>query len=214
MKRTLITMMLASTLLGACSSSNPFNQSEGNQVAVADKLITTDYSDQGVILNYTLLGKLKSIEVYGVAAAWKSNPAIIAEADAKEKLVKFVYGEEVTSDRNVKILAKSIENSKDNALNPYAGNSNSFESADLALEVEADAATGSKEDNTSRRIAERLDETINEAITTIVSSGRLVGVRKISDQVLDDGRLYVAKYVWSEDTAILAGSIRNTMGLY
>ena len=187
MKRTLITMMLASTLLGACSSSNPFNQSEGNQVAVADKLITTDYSDQGVILNYTLLGKLKSIEVYGVA---------------------------VTSDRNVKILAKSIENSKDNALNPYAGNSNSFESADLALEVEADAATGSKEDNTSRRIAERLDETINEAITTIVSSGRLVGVRKISDQVLDDGRLYVAKYVWSEDTAILAGSIRNTMGLY
>jgi len=211
MKRTLLTMLLASTFLGACSSSNPFKQSESNQVAVADQVITTDYTDQGVVLKYTLLGNLKSIEVYGVAAAWKSNPAIIAEADAKEKLMKFVFGEQVDSNRSVKILAKSIENSRDNALNSI---DNNFTSEQLEAEVQDDEAHSTNDDNTSRRIATRLDETIVETVTTIVASGRLVGVRKVNDRVIDNGRLYVAKYIWNEDDAEIAAGIRKSMALY
>ena len=212
MKRTLITMMLAGTLLGACSS-NPLGmrQAQGNETPVADQVITTEYKDQGVVLNYTVFGNLKSIEVHGVAAAWKSNPAVLAEADAKEKLVKFVFGEQVDSNRSVKILAKSIENSRDNALN---GIENNFTSEQLTAEVQDDEAHGTREDNTSRRIATRLDETVADTITTIVASGRLVGVRKKSDKVIDDGRLYVAKYVWSEDDAEIAADIRKTMALY
>ena len=212
MKRTLIIMMLASTFLGACSS-NPLGmrQAQGNETPVADQVITTEYKDQGVVLHYTLLGNLKSIEIYGQAAAWKSNPAILAEADAKEKLVKFVFGEQVDSNRSVQILAKSIENSRDNALNSIENN---FTSEQLAAEVQDDEAAGAQEDNTSRRIATRLDETIANTITTIVASGRLVGVRKQGDKVIDDGRLYVAKYVWSEDDAEIAADIRKTMALY
>ena len=55
---------------------------------------------------------------------------------------------------------------------------------------------------------------VADTIITIVASGRLVGVRKKSDKVIDDGRLYVAKYVWSEDDAEIAADIRKTMALY
>ena len=228
MKRAFITILLASTILTACSSAKNtgFEQAQGNQVAVMDQKITTEYSDKGIILHYTLFGKLESIEVYGVAAAWKSNPEILAEADAKEKLVKFVFGEQVDSDRNVKILAKSLEKARDNAVNNITtgitGTDNSFMSSQLEAELLKEEATQGRtniaddkdKDNTSRRVAERLDDTITEALTRITAGGRLVGVRKVGDQILDNGRLYVAKYVWSEDDAKAAGGIRKIMKKY
>ena len=228
MKRAFITIMLASTILTACSSAKNtgFEQAQGNQVAVMDQKITTEYSDKGIILHYTLFGKLESIEVYGVAAAWKSNPEILAEADAKEKLVKFVYGEQVDSDLNVKILAKSLEKARDNAVNNITtgvtGADNAFISSQLEAELLKEEATqgrtniaGDKDkDNTSRRVAERLDDTITDTLTRISSNGRLRGVRKVGDQILDDGRLYVAKYVWSEEDAHVANSILSIMKKY
>ena len=48
-------------------------------------------------------------------------------------------------------------------------------------------------------------------MTEIRSSGFLIGVRKISDAVKDDGKVYTAVYQWSEADVATATSVRATM---
>ncbi len=211
MKKTLLCAALVTALTG-CGMLNKNTQTgmtppSDTTTAVKDQRVATDFQDAGVKIYYTLMGDLDRIEVTGIAPAWKGNYTIIAEADAKEKLVKFIHGETVSTDRRIKIIGKALEKAKDNTLNKFktADGTISFSEAELGQD-----SSGSS-DNTSRRIAERVDNTVVTAVTNITAKGRLTGVRKIREGTRDDGRFYVAVYQWSEKDQSTAEFIRNRM---
>jgi hypothetical protein len=61
------------------------------------------------------------------------------------------------------------------------------------------------------RNAKALNETIVTTVTNITSKGRLTGVRKIRDFQRNDGKVYVAVYVWSDKDQATSEYIRNRM---
>jgi hypothetical protein len=230
MKTKILALAVSAALLGGCSSVgslNPFgnsgvgnvNQPADNTTAVKDQTVRTEFTGNGIQVEYTLLGELKAIEVVGVADAWKGNFDVLAEADAKEKLVKFIYGEDVDSDRRVQIIAKAIDRATDNAVNKINSDLDTItQTVDTELLAEIDQeqnnSTGSQaaaNDNTSRRIAAKVETTVSTAITTITSGGRLTGIRKISDEVRDNGKIYAATYRWTRKDQAAAQELRGIM---
>lgn len=211
MKRVLLGAAIVTALTG-CGSLGLGNTTGGmtppsdTATPVKDTKISTEFADQGIKIYYTLMGNIDRIEVYGQAPSWKGNHEIIAEADAKEKLVKFVHGENVSTERRIKVIGKAIEKARDNTVNKFksADGTINFDSQQLESE-------GGTQDNTSRRIADRVDTTLVNAVTTITSRGRLTGLRKIRDSVVQDGRVYVAVYQWSEKDQATSEFIRNRM---
>lgn len=230
MNTKILALAVSAALLGGCSSVgslNPFggggvgsvDQPADNTTAVKNQTVRTEFTGNGIQLEYTLLGELKAIEVVGVADAWKGNFAVLAEADAKEKLVKFIYGDDVDSDRRVQIIAKAIDRATDNAVNRINSDYDSVtQTVDTQLQAEIDQeqnnSAGSQanaNDNTSRRIASKVETTVSSAVTTITSGGRLTGVRKISDEVRDNGRIYAATYRWTRKDQAAAQELRSIM---
>jgi hypothetical protein len=217
MNKTALALALAATLgLSACSSTKTtggLNPPSDSQVAVKDTQISTDFKDQGIKIYYTLLGNLDRIEVYGMAPAWKGNVDIIAEADAMDKLVKFVHGQTVSTERRVKIMSKTLDRARDNTLNRFKSTdgSLSFNAADIENDMPNNSGEESSKDNTSRRVADRVENTLVNTVNTITAKGRLTGVRKIGDRVVGDGKIYVAIYQWSEKDQATSEFIRGKM---
>lgn len=217
MKKSALALALVAALgLSACSSTKPvggLNPPSDSQVAVKDTQISTDFKDQGIKIFYTLTGNLDRIEVYGMAPAWKGNVDIIAEADAMDKLVKFVHGQTVSTERRVKIMTKTLDRARDNTLNRFKSTdgSLSFNAADVENDMPNNSGEESSKDNTSRRVADRVENTLVNTVNTITAKGRLTGVRKIGDRVVGDGKIYVAVYQWSEKDQATSEFIRNRM---
>ena len=223
MKKTVLALSLIAALgISGCSSTKPGPESTGlsqprdSQVPVKDSRITTEFRDQGIKLHFTLMGDLDRIEVFGMAPAWKGNPDVLAELDAMDKLVKFVHGQSVSTERRTKIMARAIDRARDNTVNRFKTNDQNLNF--VASDLENDNAPlpnlnndEKSQNNTSRRIADRVENTLTETVTSITASGRLTGVRKIRDQVLDDGRTYVAIFQWSEKDQATSEFIRNRM---
>lgn len=223
MKKTVLALSLIAALgISGCSSTKPSPESTGlsqprdSQVPVKDSRITTEFRDQGIKLHFTLMGDLDRIEVFGMAPAWKGNPDVLAELDAMDKLVKFVHGQSVSTERRTKIMARAIDRARDNTVNRFKTNDQNLNF--VASDLENDNAPlpnlnndEKSQNNTSRRIADRVENTLTETVTSITASGRLTGVRKIRDQVLDDGRTYVAIFQWSEKDQATSEFIRNRM---
>jgi hypothetical protein len=234
MKRTIISIAALTVLgLSGCSTTtpktNPLERSSEYNTPLKDTALSVDFTDQGVKIFYTSSGKLEKIEVYGTAPVWKGNVDVLSEADAMSKLVKFVHGQNVTSDRTVKILGKAIENSQDNMANSFksrngklglpganlnksAGNNESG-SADDLMAVDADDSNQQMDEKNSDvlRKASVVNQTIVNTVNTITSRGHLSGVRKVRDSVKDDGKLYVAVYQWSEQDQATSDMMRNVM---
>lgn len=214
-KNTAIALALVSALgLSACSSNKitgGLTPPSDSQTAVKDTTISTDFRDQGIKIYYNLFGSLDRIEVYGQAPAWKGNVEIVAEADAMDKLVKFIHGQTVSTERRVQIMARSLDRARDNTANQFrsADGTVNFDSADLekmpALDNEGERS------NISRRVADRVENTLVRTVNTITSKGRLTGVRKVRDEVINDGRTYVAVYQWSEKDQATSEFIRGRM---
>jgi len=217
MKKSALALALVAALgLSACSSTKPvggLNPPSDSQVAVKDTQISTDFKDQGIKIYYTLTGNLDRIEVYGMAPAWKGNVDIIAEADAMDKLVKFVHGQTVSTERRVKIMTKTLDRARDNTLNRFKSTdgSLSFNATDVENDMPNNSGEESSKDNTSRRVADRVENTLVNTVNTITAKGRLTGVRKIGDRVVGDGKIYVAVYQWSEKDQATSEFIRNRM---
>ena len=134
--------------------------------------------------------------------------------DAMDKLVKYIYGREVSNERKVKVYAKTLDNARDNTLNRFKNvdGTMTFQARDVENQMTSDPAKNeSEKNNTSRRVAERLERTVTETMQTITSQGRLTGVRKVKDAVVQDGRLYVAQYEWSPKDQDTSTFIRNLM---
>lgn len=217
MNRSIIAVAVIAALgLSACSTTKPtagMNQPSDSQVAVKDTTIATDFKDEGIKIFYSLTGNLERIEVYGIAPAWKGNQDIIAEADAMDKLVKFVHGKTVTADRRVKIMSRTLDRARDNTLNRFKNSDGlvSFTADDVETEIPSAKSDSSSRDNTSRRVADRVENTLVTTVNRITAQGRLTGVRKIGDRLLDDGKIYVAVYQWSERDQTASEFIRNRM---
>ena len=215
MKKTALAMSMAAMItltgcgsLGFGSKEQVLTPPSDSQTAVRDGTISTEFKDEGIKLFYTFTGKLDRIEVYGLAPAWKGNVDVLAEADAMDKLVKFVHGKTVSTDRRVKIMAKSLDKARDNTLNRFKSNDDNLNFDSRELE---NAGSENTSNNTSRRIADRVENTLVNTVTTITAKGRLTGVRKVRDSVVQDGKLYVAVYQWSEKDQATSEFIRGRM---
>ncbi len=213
MKKTALAMSMAAMItVTGCGSFGSKQQalspSTDSQTAVKDGTISTEFKDEGIKLFYTFTGNLDRIEVYGLAPAWKGNVDVLAEADAMDKLVKFVHGQTVSTDRRVKIMAKSLDKARDNTLNRFKSNDDNLNFDSKELENSGSENTSN---NTSRRIADRVENTLVTTVTNITAKGRLTGVRKVRDSVVQDGKMYVAVYQWSEKDQATSEFIRGRM---
>jgi hypothetical protein len=218
MKKLSIAAAIALALVGC--SSMPGKQNTGitppadATAPIKETKISTTFTDEGVKIVYTTLGKLERIEVTGQAPAWKRNVNILAEGDAMDKLVKFVHGKNVSSERRVKIMSKAIDNASDVTVNKFKSNDGTFDTTDKELEADINNNRNneaSQKDNTAKRNARVVDQTVTEAVTEITSKGFLHGVRKIGESIKDDGKTYVAVYQWSEQDANIAAQVRDSM---
>ena len=226
MKR-LILMLCVTVLLPACGTFDKktpgLAPAVGTETPVKDVKLSTDFTDQGVKIFYNLSGTVDKVEVTGTAPSWRGNVEIVAEADAMDKLVKFVHGQSVNSERRNRIITKTLDRARDNTLNRFrtVDGTASFDAREVSKELDRDDSAGvpkvaddgstNERNNTSRRIADRVEQGLVEATTTITAQGRLSGVRKIRDRVVQDGRVYVAVYQWSPQDQDTSDFIRNRM---
>jgi len=202
----LISMMIA------CSTTE--SSKSNTSGAVKEQRLSTDFTDEGIKITYTFTGKLESIEVFGQAEAWRGNVEAIAEADAMAKLTKFVYGKDVATSRRVQVIGRSLEAAKDNKLTAYSNKEGDIEITDKQIEgLPPIGGSSAKTDtsSTAERQATALNATIVTTITDITSKGRLVGVRKVRDFQQNDGKVYVAVYVWSEKNQAASEYIKKRM---
>lgn len=222
MKKHVLALAVVTALgITGCSStkaplgSQDLPQATENKTPVKDRVVAAHFRDRGIEVHYTWSGDLEKIVVWGVAPAWKANYDILAEMDAKAKLVKFVHGESISTEIRTEIISRGIDKARDNTLNRF--DSNTSESADFsfdAAQIEAEIQSGSAatgDDNTSRRVAQRLERSMLNTVQTLTSSGRLTGVLKIMDGRSGDGRFYYAKYEWSDKTQGTSQHIRSRM---
>ena len=201
MKHKFKLILLAAALSMPGCSSVKLNEPS----AIKDTKLATNFTDEGVKIFYTFTGKLERIEVYGQADAWKGNVETLAEADALAKLVKFVYGNDVSTNRKVNIIGKAIENAEDST------NTDTITSDSKELESELKNKPSNSNSTNAKRTAKIVNETITDTVTSMKSQGKLVGVRKANDYQKDNGKTYVAVYVWSEKDQAISENIRKRM---
>lgn len=221
MKTNMVILAAVASLgLAGCETAKPgtvkgIAPPTNAQTALTDTKISTDFRDEGVRIHYTLSGELDRIEVVGIAPVWKGNYMLLAETDAMEKLIKFTHGQAVSTERRVKVIGRALERAKDNSLNRINNAENNLNFSASELENDAPVMDGvtqeSGQNNTSRRIADRVDATLVNTVSTITAQGRLMGVRKIRDDVKVDGTFYVAVFQWSPRDQAAAEFMRSKM---
>ena len=209
MKKFISTLFITLFLVG-CSGTSDVRPSGSN---LKDQSIATDFTDEGIKITYTFTGKLESIEVFGQAESWRGNVEALAEADAMAKLTKFVNGQNVSTERRVRIIGKSIEDTQNNKLDKFKNQDGTISITDKQVEYEpfVDRNQQTLQDSSSQRNAKAINETIVTTVTNITSKGRLTGVRKIRDFQRNDGKVYVAVYVWSEKDQAASEYIKKRM---
>lgn len=219
MKKTAIALaLLTAVAITGCSSfsSNKTAGVDPGEVrAVKDTRLSTDFEREGIRVTYTLFGEVEKIEAFGYADVWRANFRHVAEADAKDKLVKFLRGETVSTTRMTRVIARSIERSQDNTVNRFKTVDGTVNFSEQDLEREDAAPANNSEENSRKNTALRRDS-VNNAMTvtstiTVAAKGRLSAVYKQSGGVTDDGKTYRAVYVWTPKEQRAARSITNQM---
>jgi hypothetical protein len=206
-----IAPLLVCVLLTSCSTTSNNTDKAAPQ---KEQKLSTEFTDEGIKITYTVFGKLEKIEVYGQADVWRGNVEALAEADAMAKLTKFVYGNDISTRRRVKVIGLSIEAAKDNKLTAFNNKEGDIEVTDKQIEdLPQTTGVNAKNNNSSStdRQATALNSTLVTTITEITSKGRLIGVRKIRDFQRNDGKVYVATYMWSEGNQASSEYIRSRM---
>jgi len=205
MKKFLILML--TLYLAACSSVKTADTRQSLQ----DRQVSTDFTDEGIKVTYTFTGKLEKIEVYGQADAWKGNVEALAEADALAKLVKFIHGTNVLTERRTKIMGLAIEKAQDASSNKNSDINSIMDFSDKELEKEAAIKPTSSSDSSAEKSASIVNKAMVTTITVITSKGRLTGLRKVKDFTRDSGKVYVAVYQWSEKDQATSKYLREQM---
>lgn len=223
MNKHIATLAVISVLgVSGCSGTKPPTVSgdltapSDTKTAVKDRVVAAHFRDRGIELHYSMMGKLEKVVVWGVAPAWKANYEILAELDAKAKLVKFVHGESISNEIRTEIISRSLDRARDNTLNRFDSNTSqeadfSFDTAQIEAEIQRGAPAPARDDNTSRRIADRVERTMLNTVQTLTSSGRLAGVVKVDDGRSRDGKYYFARYEWSDRSQDTGQYLRGRM---
>jgi len=212
-------------LIVGCASKQSQKLSETVGGEIKDRRLSTDFTDEGIKITYTITGDLKILEVSGQADAWKTNVAVLAEADAMAKLTKYIYGKDVSTSQRVQVIGKSMEKFNDNLIKSvYKGDEvPTFIDKKIEDEIgkerkvnlnlpDANANDLKNQDLTRyQREAKVVNDTTIDTLTKISSAGKLQGVRKVRDYVKDDGKTYVAVYVWSDNDIETINYIRQKM---
>ena len=212
-------------LIVGCASKQSQKLSETVGGEIKDRQLSTDFTDEGIKITYTITGDLKILEVSGQADAWKTNVAVLAEADAMAKLTKYIYGKDVSTSQRVQVIGKSMEKFNDNLIKSvYKGDEvPTFIDKKIEDEIgkerkvnlnlpDANANDLKNQDLTRyQREAKVVNDTTIDTLTKISSAGKLQGVRKVRDYVKDDGKTYVAVYVWSDNDIETINYIRQKM---
>lgn len=212
-------------LLSGCASDKNQKLSESVGGEIKDRRLATDFTDEGIKITYTLSGAVKILEVSGQAEVWKTNVAVLAEADAMAKLTKYIYGKDVTTSQKVQVIGKSMEKFNDNLIKSvYKGDEvPTFVDKQIEDEISKErkvnvnlpnaSASDLKNQDLTRyqREAKVVNDTTIETMTKISSGGKLQGVRKIKDYVKDEGKTYVAVYAWSEKDVETINYIKQKM---
>lgn len=210
--------VVATLSLTACSSTKLFSSNnEGVNApkveAVTEKTasLSTEFKREGVKIYYTWSGEVDRIEAKGFADVWKGEFEQVAELQAKEKILKFLRGETVTSTRKTQVIAKSLERAQDNTLNKFKSVDGIVNTTAEEIEKEASDKEENSRSNTALRKASINNAQIVTSTITVTSKGSLSAVRKISGEVVNDGKIYVATYMWSPKDQKAARSIASMM---
>ena len=221
MKKTLIA--LCALAIVGCSSTNTSNVGiEPSKVeALKETRLSTDFTRQGVRVTYTFSGEVEKVEAFGYAYVWRDDYRIAAEADAKDKLIKFLRGESVDSNRVTKVISKSIERNLDHTVNKFKTVDGTINTTDVDIEKQQDDEKTTAEDgtdkeentksNTATRKASVYSAQLITSTITVQSKGRLSGVIKDRGGVIDDGKVYQVVYLWSPKNQKAARTIVSIM---
>ena len=199
----------------SCSSANRqgITATSDSSTPLKDIKIRTSFANEGVKITYLSNGLLESIEVTGQAPAWKKQVELLAEADAMAKLVNFIDGKDVSSDRRLKIISNAIDMASDVTSNKFQTVDGTLEtnSSDLEADMRDNTNDFNQKNNTAIRKAQVVEKTLTTTVSSIRSKGFLVGVRKISEAVKDDGRIYVATFRWTQKDMDAVLNVRESM---
>lgn len=200
MKKTAIALSLLALLATGCSSNK--NLLKADDTDVKEQRLATDFTRQGIRVTYTFGGDVEKIEAYGYADVWRGQYRTVAEADAKDKLIKFLRGETVDSQKMTRVIAKSIERSQDNMLNKTKTVDGTIVVQDTDIENETQSQPQASNDENSKENTALRKASVNNAqivtSTVLVSSrGRLNAVYKEKGYSADDGKTYTVVYAWS-----------------
>lgn len=208
MQKILLSCVFCFLSIGCSTPSVDRSPAQG----VREARLATEFSDEGIKIHYTILGKLEKVEVFGYADAWKGNVEVLAEADALAKLVKYVYGSDTSTRRRVSILGRAIEEAEEKTRSKSQPVEEVITSTDREIESRLiPAEKGVPASEAVRRRASLLNESIISTVTTIAAQGRLTGVRKTRDFTQNGGKTYVAVYQWSEKDQATVEGIRQRM---
>jgi len=198
MKRTLIALAMVSIIAGCSSTKQTVKLDDVN---VKEQRLATDFRREGIRVTYSFTGDVEKIEAFGYAPVWRGEYRVAAEADAKDKLVKFLRGETVDTQRMTRVIAKSIERSQDNMLNRTKTVDGAIVIADTDIELDTTKPQASNDENSKENTALRKASINNARIVTstivVSAQGRLSGVYKEKGFVAEDGKTYNATYVWT-----------------
>lgn len=216
--KTLAVLMCVATLT-ACSSTKLTGIDPGPVTNLKEQRLSTDFRREGIKITYTFSGEVEKIEAYGYAAVWQGHYRVAAEADAKDKLIKFLRGESVDTTRMTKVIAKSLEKSQDHTVNKFRSADGTINTTAEDLEkepktVEANDEEAGEQDsreNTAIRKAAVHNATTITSTVTVQARGRLSAVYKESGGTIDDGKYYMAVYAWSPKNQRAARQISNMM---
>jgi hypothetical protein len=226
MKQTTVAIAVIGALTLSACSSLPFGLNSGVTPAPVTPVkeerveLSTEFKREGVKVYYTLTGDVDRIEAQGFAQVWQQQYEHVAELEAKEKLIKFLRGESVTSTRKTEVMARAMERAQDNTLNRFKntdGSALNFVAEDLEKPAAPTptAATANPDENsrsnTARRMASINNAQVATSTITVTAAGRLTAVAKVSGKVVDDGKLYVGTYAWSPKNQNAARTITNLM---
>jgi hypothetical protein len=200
-----------STLLFLIGCSSYDKSVFQNTESINDKTLSSDFKDEGIKITYSITGNLKSIEVYGQADAWKDNVKILAEADAMSKLVKFIYGNDVTVNERITQIGNAMDsvdekfsrnNSKENKLEDLSNKNNDLKNINK-----------NNQENDHLKKAKVINETSINTVTNLISSGKLIGFRKNNSYLENQGKRYVAVYIWDQDGMQSSKFLKDQMNI-
>jgi hypothetical protein len=198
MKKTAIALSLLALLATGCSTNKNLLKAEDTDVK--EQRLATDFTREGIRVTYSFSGNVEKIEAYGYAEVWRGQYRTVAEADAKDKLIKFLRGETVDSQKMTRVIAKSIERSQDNMLNKTKTVDGAIVVQDT--DIESDPQPQASNDENSKENSALRKASVNNAqiVTTTVlvsSRGRLNAVYKEKGYSADDGKTYTVVYAWT-----------------